>query len=106
MKFKNTNEFIAAVKRSNYPFYIWDELWDGGCPCSDGGIQISNRLIYIETRCWRVSIFADFQDLRILAPTGTFLALGSDWISEIIKSLNRTEWYNPYRLIYLEREAR
>jgi len=105
--FKNVQEFEKAFKeftKNRSPFYFWDEEYDGSCPCSEGEIVIGKHFIHIETNCWRISTFYGYQDLLIKTDNGTFTDLGGEWIKLILDELNKTKWYNSYRLHYVEVE--
>lgn len=72
--------------------------WEGGCPCSDFIFYLESDLVYVTTRCWRVSKHKEKQDLYVWSPTMD-PALLNKVAEEIRWNLDAQEWYSPYRIL-------
>lgn len=82
---------LQQIKASDYAFDLAHDF-DGGCPCADFKLKDDKGTVQAHSRCWRVS--DDVQDLYVWGDHPKLLS-----IAEVLKkSLDKTEWYNPYTI--------
>lgn len=88
---------LEQIEDSDYAFNLADDF-EGACPCADFKLTDDRGTVYAHSRCWRVSDNA--QDLYVWGEH----PLTKSIARALKKSLDSTEWYNPYTIIFEEFE--
>lgn len=89
---------LQQIKEVDYAFSLCGENYEGHCPCAEFKLTDDKGTVHALSRCWRVSdsigdgkqdlyVWGDHPDLKSIAKA-------------LKKSLDKTEWYNPYKIIY------
>lgn len=101
VKPKDTKSLTVARLRERlqegFAQSIFDDDYDGACPCARGKLSIDGHAVDFWSRCWRVSDQIDegLQDLYVT----TDHPAKEKIVELLLGNLNSQEWYNPYKLI-------
>lgn len=88
-------KILEQIKSTDYAFSLADDF-EGACPCAEFKLTDDKGTVHAQSRCWRVS--DNDQDLYVWGehPEKEKIA------KALKKSLDATEWYNPYTIIMEE----
>jgi len=81
------------IEASDYGFELAKDF-DGSCPCADFELRDDEGIFNAHSRCWRVS--DNDQDLYVWGDHPRLKKLAE----KLKDALDKTEWYNPYTIIY------
>lgn len=86
---------LEKINAADYAFSMATDF-SGACPCAYFRFKDKNGIVYAHSRCWRVS--DNDQDLYVWGEHPDISKIAR----ALKKSLDRTEWYGQYTIIYEE----